>query len=245
MRKQVLLALVAGIVVLLPGCGSSGDESAESSAAHVNSKSGSINELILDERIGTPPPPAPPPLPAGARARKAALEKAASEAGCYLLLRVPPENDKVVSMNAPAADYKFDPPMSGPHVAPPHQQADGAYLVSPQKSAAVGSLNNGRMLIQYAPDLSEAIQLKLKGLYDTMYGGTLFFPNNTMNYAMTATTWGNALDCTGWEGDKTLDAIRAFGEATWGKSGGEPVNKFPVEGPTPANPAEPGKAASD
>jgi hypothetical protein len=101
------------------------------------------------------------------------------------------------------------------------------------------------MTIQYAPDLPEEIQLELKGLYDTMYGGTLFFPNNTMLYAVAATTWGNGLFCPGYEGSATLDAIRAFGKATWGKSGDEPVKKFPVEGPTPANPEEPGKAGGD
>jgi hypothetical protein len=100
------------------------------------------------------------------------------------------------------------------------------------------------MTIQYAPDLPEEIQLELKGLYDTMYGGTLFFPNSKMNYALAATTWSNGLFCSGYEGAETLDAIRAFGKATWGKYGSEPVDKFPVKGPTPANPAEPSKASS-
>jgi Protein of unknown function (DUF3105) len=238
-RKPGVLALVAGFVLaagffILPGCG--GDEdSAESSLAHVNEKSGSTHGTILDERAGIAPPPG----------KEVALAKAARQAGCYLLRNVPVEGDRVISPNAPAAEYQSDPPMFGPHVALPHQQADGAYLVSPEVSATVASLNHGRMTIQYAPDLAEDIQLELKGLYDTMYGGTLFFPNNAMNYAIAATTWGNSLDCSGWEGTKTLDAIRLFGKATWGKFGDEPVNKFPVEGPTPANPEESDQADSD
>jgi hypothetical protein len=239
MRKRGVLALAAGFVLavgffILPGCGG-GNDSAESSAAHVNEKSGSTHGAILDERAGIAPPPA----------KKVALEKATRQAGCYMLRNVPPEGDRVISTSAPAAEYRFDPPLFGPHVAPPHQQADGAYLVLPEVSATVGSLNNGRMLIQYAPDLYEDIQLELKGLYDTMYGGTLIFPNNTMNYAVVVTTWGNSLNCSGWEGARTLDAIRLFGKATWGKFGGEPVDKFPVEGPTPADPAEPREADSD
>jgi len=103
----------------------------------------------------------------------------------------------------------------------------------------LGALNNGRMIIQYAPDLSEKIQLEMKGLYDTMYGATLLFPNDEMNFAVAATTWGNLLACASYDTQKTADAIRAFGKATWGKHGSEPVDAFPFEGPTPRQPAEP------
>jgi hypothetical protein len=232
MKKRVLLVLVAGLLVLA-GCGG-GDGGQEGGNAHINAKSGSTNGAIPDERVGTPPPPA----------KKIPLAKAAETANCYLLRNARPENDKVIPASAPTPDYANDPPMFGPHVAPPHQQADGAYLVLPEVSATVASLNHGRMLIQYAPDLSEKLQLQLKGFYDTMYGGALLFPNSTMNYAVAATTWTNGLYCPGYEGGPTLNAIRALGEATWGKYGDEPVDKFPVEGPTPADPAEPSKAGN-
>jgi hypothetical protein len=232
MKKRVLLVLVAGLAVLTGCGGSSGSQ--ESTNAHINEQSGSTNEAVPDERVGTTPPPA----------KKLGVAKAAEAASCYLLRRVPAENDKVISMSAPAPKYAKEPPMVGPHVAPPHQQADGAFLTLPEERATVASLNNGRMTIQYAPDLTEDFQLELKGLYDTMYGGTLFFPNNNMLYAVAATTWSNGLFCTGYERALTLNAIRAFGEATWGKYGDEPVDKFPVEGPTPAKPEEPGQAGS-
>lgn len=230
-RKWVLVVLAAGLVVL-PGCGGS-DESG--SKAHVNEQSGSVNGAVFDERVGTKPPPA----------KNLGLAKAVEAAHCYTRLRIPPEEDKVISADAPAPEYKRDPPISGPHVAPPHQQADGAYMVLPEKSATVAAINHGRMTIQYAPDLPEEFQLELKGLYDTMYGGTLFFPNNSMDFAVTATTWTNGLYCTAWERAATLEAIRAFGKATWGKYGDEPVKKFPVEGPTPAEPEESGGAGND
>jgi hypothetical protein len=230
-RKRVLLVLVAAVVVLT-GCGGSSDESDN---AHINTKSGSTNGEVPDERVGTPPAPG----------KKVGLVKAAEEAGCYLLRRVPAKNDKVIPVDAPTPEYLHDPPIVGPHVAAPHQQADGAYLTEPEGSAVVASLNHGRMTIEYTPDLPEEIQLELKGLYDTMYGGTLFFPNDTMHYAVAATTWGNLLGCTGYEGAPTMDAIRSLGRATWGKYGDEPVDKFPVEGPTPASPEESRKASSD
>lgn len=228
---SALLALVAALL-MLQGCGGGSGDGGESGSAHINSKSGSTNGAVPDERAGTTPPPA----------KEVDLAKAAKAADCYLLRHVKPENVKEIAPNAPAPEYAFDPPMSGPHVAPPHQQADGAYMTTPDESATVASINHGRLTIQYAPDLSEKIQLELKGLYDTMYGGTLLFPNDTMHYAVAATTWTNVLGCTGYEGAPTLNAIRAFGRETWGKFGDVPVGKFPVEGPTPVRPEEPGAA---
>ena len=92
----------------------------------------------------------------------------------------------------------------------------------------VHSLEHGRLEIQYAPDLPENDQLALKGLYDTMYGATLLFPNDKMPYEVAATTWTNLLGCPNYKGAITLDAIRDFGKATWGKYGGEPVQRVHV-----------------
>jgi hypothetical protein len=219
------LALVAMLFVF-GGCGG-GDDGSD--LAHVNEGSGSTNDLPFDERDGTPPPPV----------KETDLVKAADEAGCYLLLKLPEEGNKEVPPGSPVPKYERDPPTSGTHVEAPYQQADGAYMLQAEPLEGVAALDHGRMEIQYAPDLSEEIQLKLKGLYDTMYGGTLFFPNSTMRYAVAATTWNGFLACGAWRDDETLDAIRAFGKATWGKRGNEPVENFPVEGPTPRDPEEP------
>ena len=61
-----------------------------------------------------------------------------------------------------------------------------------------------------------------------MYGATLLFPNDKMPYEVAATTWTNLLGCPTYKGAITLDAIRAFGKATWGKYGGEPVDGVPL-----------------
>jgi hypothetical protein len=222
--SAVLVLLMA--LLILQGCGGGGSD--ESANARINLNSGSTNGAVPDERLGTPPPPA----------KNVDVEKAAEAAECYLFQKVSPQTERELAAEPAGTKYPYDPPLSGPHVPPPHQQADGAYLVTPEESATVGSLNNGRMTIQYAPDVPEEQQLELKGLYDTMYGGTLFFPNPTMDFVVAATTWSNVLGCPGWAGVKTLNAIRAFGKATWGKYGNVPVDKFPVEGPTPANPKE-------
>ena len=88
----------------------------------------------------------------------------------------------------------------------------------PEEIDFVHSLEHGRMEIQYAPDLPESAQLELKGLYDTMYGATLLFPNENMPYEVAATTWTNLLGCNEYKGAITLDAIRAFGKETWGNT---------------------------
>ena len=74
-----------------------------------------------------------------------------------------------------------------------------------------------------------------------MYGATLLFPNDNMPYEVAATTWTNLLGCKKYKGEITLDAIRAFGKATWGNYGGEPVRRLHLHRPDAANrsPAEP------
>lgn len=230
MGKAGVLALVlVAAVFALSSCGSS--EGASDSSSHINEDSGSTHGLFPDEREGTPPPPL--------KATK--LSKVADEAGCYLLLKYREEDSALLPAGSETPEYESDPPSSGPHVKPPYQQADGAYLNKPAPINYIASLDHGRMAIAYAPDLFEEIQLELKGLYDTMYGGTLLYPDDELPFAVAAITWGNVLACTGYEpgSQKVLDAIRLFGKAMWGKSGSEPVENFPFEGPTPRNPEEP------
>jgi Protein of unknown function (DUF3105) len=223
--STVVLAAAALIFVLASG----GDGSAKGDAhINLNAEIGSTNAVQPDDRAGTPPPPV----------QVSDLADAAKQAGCVLKLRLPDEGHEHIPPGSPTPDYKTNPPTSGNHVDPPFQQADGAYSSMPVEIDTVHSLEHGRLAIQYSPDLSEDDQLALKGLYDTMYGATLLFPNDRMPYEVAATTWTNLLGCPTYNGDITLDAIRAFGKATWGKYGGEPAEAFTFTGPTPAEPEE-------
>ncbi len=216
----VIGALVLGglVVAITSSGGSSGGD-----ASHIDQASGSTNGIEPDERTGTAP----------AAAKETNLVKAAKKAGCTLRLNLPIEGREHIPPTAPTPDYGTNPPTSGNHVDPPFQQADGAYSEMPGEIFFVHSLEHGRMEIQYSPDLPEADQLALKGLYDTMYGGTLLFPNTNMDYAVAATTWGNLMGCRKYKGASTLDAIRAFGMKTWGRA----PEKVETVGPTPIEPS--------
>jgi uncharacterized protein DUF3105 len=213
------LAVVVGIVSVIASSGGGGEAS-----AHLNPASGSINGFEPDEREGTEVP----------AAKETNLEKAAEKAGCVLRLGLKEEGKSHLPPTATPPDYGTNPPTSGNHAESPYQQADGAYSEMPDELFIVHSLEHGRMEIQYSPDLPDDEQLELKGLYETMFGGTLFFPNDNMTYAVSATTWTNLIGCPEYKGADTLDAIRAFGKKTWGRFGGEGTGA--VKGPTPVEP---------
>lgn len=226
--STVVLAVAVLVFVLVSGGG--GDDS-ESASAHINGNQamGSTNGVEPDERAGIVP----------AKTKVFDLDQAAKEAGCVVEQKLKDEGHTHLPRTSPEPNYETNPPTSGNHVEPPYQQADGAYSKEPKQLDVVHSLEHGRMAIQYSPELPEKVQLELKGLYDTMYGATLLFPNSKMPYEVAATTWTNLLGCKTYKGAITLDAIRAFGRETWGKYGGEPVEGFTFTGPTPAKPEEP------
>jgi hypothetical protein len=230
--STVVLAIAVLVFVLVSGGGDSGGgEGKDDGGAHINlnQEVGNTNGVQPDERAGIVPPPA----------KVTDLKTAANQANCELRLKLPDEGHTHLPKGSAPPNYKTSPPSSGNHVEPPYQQADGAYADPPEQLNTVHSLEHGRLEIEYSPDLAEQAQLELKGLYDTMYGATLLYPNDEMVYDVAAVTWTNLLTCREFKGAATLDAIRAFGKETWGKYGGEPVEAFNFEGPTPIEPDEP------
>ena len=215
------LAVVVGIVSVIASSGGGGG-----GEAHINQATGSTNGVKPDERTGTEP----------TDVKVTNLKEAAKKAGCTLRLKLKDEGHTHLPPSAPTPAYKTNPPTSGNHAEAPYQQADGAYSEMPGEIFIVHSLEHGRLEIQYSPELPEEDQLALKGLYDTMYGGALLFPNDNMDYEVAATTWTNLIGCPKYKGEITLDAIRDFGKATWGRYGGEPANAFSLKGPTPLEP---------
>ena len=195
--------------------------------AHINLASGSTNGIEPDQREGTEP----------ATAKVTDLKAAAKAAGCELRMELRDEGKTHLPVTATEPSYSTNPPVSGDHVEPPYQEADGAYSEPIKPLYFLHSLEHGRMAIMYSPDLDESGQLELKGLYDTMYAATLLFPNEKMPYEVAAATWTNLMGCDEYKGAATLDAIRAFGKETWGQYGNEPVAAFTFTGPSPESPS--------
>jgi uncharacterized protein DUF3105 len=217
------VAVLVGIVVAVASSIGTND----SGKAHINLASGSSNGYEPDLREG-PEPPA---------VKVAQMKKAAKEAGCDLRLDLPDEGKSHLPPTATEPPYGTNPPVSGNHAEPPYQEADGAYSEAVKPLFFLHSLEHGRMAIMYSPDLSGSDQEALKGLYDSMYGGTLLFPNDKMPYEVAGAVWRNFIGCDEYKGAITLDAIRDFGKKLWGKTGNEPVTAFTFTGPTPEEPA--------
>jgi hypothetical protein len=215
------LAVLAGIIAVVVGAANKND----GGNAHISQQSGSTNGIQPDTRSGTEV----------AAVKVTNLKEAAKKADCDLRLNLPNEGRTHLPVTAATPEYKTNPPTSGNHVEPPYQQADGAYKEMPRELDLVHSLEHGRLEIQYSPDLPESAQLEMIGLYDSMYGATLLFPNENMPYAVAATTWRNLIGCNEYKGAITLDAIRDFGKQTWSK-GPEAAEAFPFTGPTPVEP---------
>ena len=98
------------------------------------------------------------------------------------------------------------------------------------------------MEIQYSPELAEKDQLALKGLYDTMYGATLLFPNEEMPYAVAATTWTNLIGCKALQGRRsrsTRSAPSARRPGAVRRRAGERLRLHRADPGEPEEPARP------
>ncbi len=223
----IVVAIVAGIVVAItssdsaPGTDSSGNEFPE--LAYIQDTSGAVPDGIkFDGREGTPPP----------ALVNGDLESAAEEASCDLMLDLPDEgNTHIDDENAADVNYKTSPPTSGDHYANASETASGAlaagaYAEYPPVGRVVHALEHGRIEIQYSPDLSEADQLEIKGVFDESPQSVVLFPNPNMPYEVAATGWTQLVGCDKYDGAKTLDVLRDFRDIYRGQ-GPEP---FPING---------------
>lgn len=212
------VAVVGGAIFAITSGGGSGGGQGDDGSINVNTKFGFLPEdLKVDEREGTPPPPI----------ENGDLTGAATVANCDLQLDLVDEGNAHFTDIDKKVDYKTNPPTSGDHFFNPEEAgtgalADGAYLDTPPFNRLIHSLEHGRVVIQYSPDLSEEDQLALKGVFDASRPGVDLFPNPDMPYEVAATAWTQLMGCKTYEGAPTLDAIRDFRDQFLGQ-GPEPV----------------------
>jgi hypothetical protein len=164
--------------------------------AFVDRATGEFSGLDLDCRPGTEP----------AAVGESGLEAAAEAAGCDLELDLPDEGNTHIAPTKPTS-YDTSPPTSGDHDQVP--LADGAYAETPEERYFVHSMEHGRVLVLYSPDLAEEDQLALKGVFDEDPDGMAIFPYPDMPYEVAAAAWTNMIGCDSYS-PEALDAIRDF-----------------------------------
>lgn len=195
-------AVIAGLVAVIAS-GGGGDDVDAPGEAHVQEVSGVVAGLEFDDREGTNPP----------EIQFGDLNESVARAGCEAMLDLPDEGNEHFT-NETLGTYKTNPPTSGAHYGNSTEpgtgaNADGAYRNTPPLSRVVHSMEHGRVIIQYSPDLPEKEQLAIKGVFDEDPDGMLMFPNPGMPYEVAVTAWTNLVGCKRYD-PLFLDVIRNF-----------------------------------
>ena len=135
--------------------------------------------------------------------RVADLDQAVRAAGCTTKSFRSEGRDHVTE----PVRYGSNPPHSGPHHPIPAD--DGIYDEAPRTEALVHSLEHGRIVVQFRPQVSDEVKGQLKSLYEEDPSHMLLVPNARMPYEVAATAWTNVLGCRKAT-PAVFDAIRAF-----------------------------------
>ena len=132
------------------------------------------------------------------------LDAAAKAAGCVLRAQRSEGNDHTTD----AVDYGTAPPTSGDHH--PIAGADGAYTESPAVTKLVHSLEHGRVIVWFRPELSATVKGELKALLDEDPTRMILTAGEAgMPYPVAASAWTQMLACERYNA-RVPDAIRAF-----------------------------------
>ncbi len=147
------------------------------------------------------------------------LKAAAQAAGC-VYRSFPSEGEAHEDKKFTAADYKTNPPTSGPHLPPGQQAPDGLY--PPGTEAEIGSwvhtLEHGRILFQYRRGADAATVAQLEKLFNEdvagsggAYHSVLMRNNTNMPFEVAAVAWRHYMACREFT-PKAIPALRAFRE---------------------------------
>jgi hypothetical protein len=144
------------------------------------------------------------------------LQAAADAAGCELQSEEGSGVADHTTSLGEKVDYDSNPPTDGRHYEIPAE--DGAYGEAPPDEALVHSLEHGRVIVWFKPNLPEATRGELKALFDEDDYQMYLVPRTNMPYRLAATAWngdpepngtGRSLLCDDVN-DATWDAIRTF-----------------------------------
>jgi Protein of unknown function (DUF3105) len=143
------------------------------------------------------------------------LAAAARAAGCELRSRRASDRTHTNSLDA-VVNYDTNPPTSGRHYQFPAE--DGAYGEAPQDEELVHTLEHGRVIVWFKPNLSEDQRADLKAFFDEDSYQMVLVPRSDMPYQVAASAWnrepepngtGRLLLCERMT-PEVFDALRTF-----------------------------------
>jgi len=196
------VARVLVVAVILPlallGCGGgSDDQSAKGS-------SGSGGSPALLPGGGKVPAP-----------KITNLERATRAAGCRLQSTTARTREHIYDIHQ-RVQYDTNPPTSGKHFQVPAE--DGIYEQAPPDTTIVHSMEHGRVVIWFRPNLPASARAGLRALVEDDSYQMLLVPRSKMPFAVAATAWngspgpagtGRLLGCPSFS-PGVYDALRDF-----------------------------------
>ncbi|MDP8967239.1 MAG: DUF3105 domain-containing protein [Actinomycetota bacterium] len=145
------------------------------------------------------------------------LEAAAQRSGC-VYRSFPDEGAAHESRKFTPADYKTNPPTSGPH--DPQPASDGLYAPGnePEIGNWVHTLEHGRIIFQYRPGVERSVVAQLEKLFnedvadsDGAYHSVLMRNNTNMPFEVAAVAWRHYMACREFT-PEAISALRTFRE---------------------------------
>lgn len=145
------------------------------------------------------------------------LKTTAQAAGC-VYRAFPDEGQEHVTEAVTEADFKTNPPTSGPHS--PEPASDGIYIAGnePEIGNWIHSLEHGRILLQYRPGTDKAAVTQLERLFNEDVAGSgggyhslLMRNNSKMPFQVAAVGWRKYAACREFT-PKAIEALRLFRE---------------------------------
>jgi hypothetical protein len=113
--------------------------------------------------------------------------------------------------------YRTNPPTSG--ASSSHAAADGIYDDPVSTTQVTRALENGRVIVQFAPEVSERLRGQLKTLVNEDPRHTILTANQTdMPFAIAASAWRHYVGCN-TAGPAAFDALRDFRTAYRDRAG--------------------------
>lgn len=143
------------------------------------------------------------------------LKAAAQTAGC-VYRAFPDYGQDHVTEKLTEADFKTNPPTSGPHN--PQEAQDGIYVAGnePEIENWVHTLEHGRIIFQYRPGVDKPVVTQLEQLFNEDvkgsgggYHSVLMRNNSKMPFQVAAVGWRHYMACREFT-PQSVDAMRAF-----------------------------------